>query len=381
MKILQVISSMGKGGAERYVADICIELNKRNGIEVMLIAMSPVNHYEFLTNIINYQVTDSKVLPSITGKSLINTDHYQSIVNEFKPDIIHSHLFHTELLTRQNIDSHITYVTTCQNNMPEFSNFSLNSITKKIKIAHYFEKKWMIAKYRECQNNFITISKDTERYYKSVLPNDLNSIHLLYHAINFSRFNKVNHKRDFKDKKIKLIYVARFVPIKNQSFLVDITKRIKELGYDVEAILIGDGETKEMVFEKVKLNKLENEVKLIGLVDHVEDFMKDANIYVHPATYEPFGLVIIEAMAAGLPVICLNGKGNRDLIIDDYNGFMFDNEDVDIFSQKIISLFNNRIEYDRISENAVEYASRYRIEKHVDNLLTLYKMFIEKRRT
>ena len=114
------------------------------------------------------------------------------------------------------------------------------------------------------------------------------------------------------------------------------------------------------------------------MVDNVEDYLKEANIYVHPATYEPFGLVIIEAMAAGLPVICLNGKGNRDIIIDDYNGFMFDEENAELFANKIISLYINQIQYTMISENAVKYAAEFKIENHVDKLIKLYELFISK---
>jgi glycosyltransferase involved in cell wall biosynthesis len=378
MKILQVISSMGKGGAERYVADICVEFNKRTNVEVMLVSMNNINHYEFLTKCINFRVTSSKFLPSITSKSVVEIDDFLSIVAEFKPDIIHSHLFHTELLTRYLTDENITYVTSCQNNMPEFENMSLLNIFKKSSLTKYFEKLWIINKYKACKNNFIVISKDTEKYYKSVLPKQLNSIHLLYHAINFERFNKVNHKRTVGVGKIKLVYVARFVPIKNQQFLVDITLNIKKLGYDVETVLIGDGETRDIIEEKIKKNILEKEVILTGMVDNVEDYLKEANIYVHPATYEPFGLVIIEAMAAGLPVICLNGKGNRDIIIDDYNGFMFDEENAALFANKIISLFKNQIEYNKISENAVKYATEFKIENHVDKLIKLYELFISK---
>lgn len=48
MKILHVIPTLGKGGAERYCADVCLELSKRGGVEVMLVAMDPINTYPFI---------------------------------------------------------------------------------------------------------------------------------------------------------------------------------------------------------------------------------------------------------------------------------------------------------------------------------------------
>ena len=48
-------------------------------------------------------------------------------------------------------------------------------------------------------------------------------------------------------------------------------------------------------------------ITLHGNVDFVEKYLWDSDIYVHPALYEPFGLVLLEAMAAGLPVVSLDG--------------------------------------------------------------------------
>src|SRR5688572_7881417 len=101
MRILHAIPSMAKGGAQRYCADVCAELSSRKDIEVLLLTMSPHNTYSFITDHLNYQVCNSKVLPSITGKGIIDTQEYEEIVGAFKPDIIHSHLFWAELLTRE----------------------------------------------------------------------------------------------------------------------------------------------------------------------------------------------------------------------------------------------------------------------------------------
>ena len=64
-------------------------------------------------------------------------------------------------------------------------------------------------------------------------------------------------------------------------------------------------------------------------------------IFIHPATYEPFGLVIIEAMAAGLPVISLDGKGNRDIIKHKVNGYIFQNQNAVKFGEALIKLKEN----------------------------------------
>ncbi len=373
MKILHVIPSLDKGGAERYCADVCAELSKRQGIEVILLAMSPSNKYSFITNHINYRTCNSTVLPSISTKGKYNTVEYDQIVNSFKPDIIHSHLFWAELLTRYKPIPQVAYVTHCQNNMPEFDNLKLSRIFHKSTWTNFFEKNWIIKKYKECRNNFIVISKDTEIYYKNVLPAQIQNITLLYHAIDFQKFNKANISRIDRLKDINLVYVARFAIYKNHQFLVDVVKELKDRGYNVKLDFLGNGECFEDVKNKVGNLQLTNEINFAGVVDNVEDYLVKANVYVHPAYYEPFGLVIIEAMAAGLPVVCLDGKGNRDLIEEGKNGFMIFENNPTLFANKIIETITSSESYSKMSQYAVDYAREFDIKLHVDKLIEYYK--------
>ena len=111
LRILHTIKGLGKAGAERLSLDICNELHKRDDIEVLLISMSNENAYPFLTETIPFKIISSKVRPSISGKSIIDTKEYVEIVQNFKPDIIHSHLFRTELLTREIPFQDVKYIT------------------------------------------------------------------------------------------------------------------------------------------------------------------------------------------------------------------------------------------------------------------------------
>jgi glycosyltransferase involved in cell wall biosynthesis len=373
MKILHVIPSLEKGGAERYCADVCAELNRKTGVEVMLLSMSPGNKYSFITDHINYKVCNSKVLPSISGKGIHETTEYESILKAFKPDIIHSHLFWAELLTREVYLDSAKYVTHCQNNMPEFKNFEIAKGFKKSTWTTWWEKRWMIKRYRRCKNNFLVISKDTEAYYKKVLPKDLQRITLMYHAINFKKFNQANVDRLSTLDHIHLVYVARFAVYKNHQFLVDIVEALKRKNKKVTLHFLGDGELKEQVAQKVIDRGLTNEIHFAGVVDEVEDYLKKANVYVHPAYYEPFGLVIIEAMAAGLPVVSLDGKGNRDLIEQDKNGYMFFEQDPELFAEKIMEICGSPEKYQALSDYAVQYAGKFDISQHTNQLLKYYQ--------
>ena len=80
--------------------------------------------------------------------------------------------------------------------------------------------------------------------------------------------------------------------------------------------------------------ELIKQVSFKGFVDDVQNYLWDCDIYVHSAYHESLGLVLLEAMSAGVPVVTLDGKGNRDIMENGYNGFILNKADEKVFSKK-----------------------------------------------
>jgi glycosyltransferase involved in cell wall biosynthesis len=375
LKVLHIIPSLPKGGAERLVTDICSELTTQNLAEVLLVVMNEINEYEEFTRNIQIKYCPSWVRPSISGSTQVDLYDFRKIVDMFKPDIIHSHLYEAELLSRWEIFPHVAYITHCHDNMSQLKKISFSDKWNKRRITDYFERKILLKRYKECDNNFIAISHDTELFFRENIPMPSEKMNLLHNAINFDKFYRPDKLEAVKQKQdlIKLISVGSFVEKKNQSFLIDVVKIMRDRGYAVTLKLLGDGADREKIEKKIVEYNLTNFIYCVGNVNDVENYLHDANIYVHSATYEPFGLVLIEAMAAGLPVVCLDGKGNRDIMKDNYNGFMIWQNDVELFSEKIIQLTADEEMYDRISENAVTFARDHDIKNYVQQLSEIYK--------
>jgi len=380
LRILHTIKGLGKAGAERLSLDICNELHKRDDIEVLLISMNNENAYPFLTETIPFKIISSKVRPSISGKSIIDTKEYVEIVQNFKPDIIHSHLFRTELLTREIPFQDVKYITHCHDKMRELELFSWKTLSSKQKLVFWYERHWILKKYKAVDNTFLAISEDLEKYYLRVLPPKLRKTKVLHNAVNTNQFASAYRDRSHDKDILKLVNVGSFSHKKNQQFLVDVVNiLVNQMNISVSLKLLGDGELKESVYAKARKYNLLSYISFEGKVNNVEEYLRNSYLYVHSAYIEDFGLVLLEAMSASLPVICLDGGGNRELIQEEKNGYIFEEQNAEAFAERIASLWLNKQLYKKMSDFAQKFAKQYDIKEYVDKLIDIYKEIIEKK--
>ena len=369
MKIIHVIPNLRKGGAERLVTDIVRELNTRSNTQGRLVIFHDL--FEYNTSDIKHliEVIPASVQLSVLKKNIYNIAELQQYINDFEPDIIHSHLFEAEIVSRSFTYPKAHWFSHFHDNMVQFENFSLKTVLNKTKLTNYFEKRTLFKNYKKNGGNtFIAISKDSFKYAKNTCGN-YPVIHLP-NAINYDKFyapisNEI--------KKIKIVNVGSFVSKKNQRFLVDIGFELYKQNIDFEVHFLGDGELRGRIEQEVNALSLSKYFCFHGNVNEVENHLKEANIYVHTANYEPFGLVLLEAMAAGLPVVALDGGGNRDLIEQGKNGFIFKEQDATVFADAIIQLGQEKELYEQIATNGQNFAKNYDIKNYVDKLLAIYQ--------
>lgn len=379
LKVLHIIPSLLKGGAERIVLDMCNELQKNKELLVKIVCFSEQNEYKFLCDDLDIQVCKSIIIPSITGKHLVQIDNLLTLIKNFKPDIIHSHLFEAEIKSRWFIFPEVKYITHCHDNMKQFEVFNYKTLTDKSLLTNYYEKRIVIKRYLKCNNYFIAISKDTEDFFLKALPYSLKkNVLLLHNAIDIERFIEVFQINYVNKKKYTLVTAGRLVERKNQIFLIDVIRILKEKNYNIHLDILGDGSSRNIIQDRIRNLALENEITLHGNVNNIEDFFKDSFLYLHSAIYEPFGLVLLESMATGLPVICLDGKGNKDIIVEDNNGYLISKSDPNLFADKIIYLIENQEQYQKMRIFANNFAKGYNIKNYVNELIGIYQKITKK---
>jgi glycosyltransferase involved in cell wall biosynthesis len=223
-------------------------------------------------------------------------------------------------------------------------------------------------------NNFIAISEDISNFLRTVLPKDLQSIQLLQNAIDVKRFEKLMDFNKVRDNAVfNMVSIGRLDKNKNHQLLIDVVLELKNREIPVHLTIVGEGDERISLQEKIVQLNLSDQLSLVGLQEKVEMYLWNADLYIHSAITEGFGLTLIEAMACGLPVVCTDGRGNRDLIQEGENGFMVGERDPKLFADKIELLLKNDNLRQEIGEKARKFAQGFGIEKYVDSLLLLYK--------
>lgn len=377
MKVLFVTQSLEKGGAERLVLDMAHALSKQDKtIRVKVVPLSPLNEYKELSEGLDIEVCNSKVELSITGKSCIDITDYERIVDSFQPDIIHSHTYVAELVSREHIRPGIAYFTHVHNDFPEFDPLSFSTFLNKHRLARYYERFRIFGRYLQANNQFITISRSIDQHLKGQLPKKwFKNIYKILNGIDSERFkSEINPLKE--GETIQLISVGRFFLVKNQIYLIKMIQSLlsknNELSFHLH--LIGDGPEKEKLVDLVVSLELEKYVTFHGIISDVENKLATSHIYVHAAISEPFGLVIAEALSASLPVICLNSGGPADIIDHEKNGFLLPLEtSPSDFAEVILRLVEDPDRYHSMAEQAQKRGAQLDIQNSVTEILKLYK--------
>lgn len=369
LRILHIIPRLNKGGAERLCLDICNQLQKHIDVQVRLITFSDENFYPFLTEDIDWQVVPASVQLSLSHKNVLNVDALQKAIEDFAPDVIHTHLFEAEIVSRSCYYPKAKWFSYCHDNMKQFRNFSLKTLCNKELLTNYYEKRYLMSRYKaNGGTTFVAISHDTESYFRSTQPY---RVVLLPNAIDYNKFYVGDRHR--QGTRLRLVNVGSYQDKKNQKFLVEVAKVLRNRNVDFEINLLGDGERYGDVSKLILEGNLQDNVLQHGNVNNVEEYLWQSDIYVHSAYYEPLGLVLLEAMAAGLPVVTLDGRGNRDLIEQGKNGYMVYEQNAEQFADRILEIWNDQQKYKEMSVFAQNFARQYDIKPYIDKLLDLYQ--------
>ena len=192
-----------------------------------------------------------------------------------------------------------------------------------------------------------------------------------------AEWESLRQEKGWQDKTV-LISVGRLAPEKNWDTLLHAFAKVCPQYPNLRLVLIGDGPAKETLEALAAELGIAEHVTFTGPLPFAEVpcYLKAADAFTFASVTETQGLVTMEAMAAGLPVVAVDGSGTRDIVDHGKQGFLVEN-DADALAEGIKKLLSDPQQIKRFSSNALKKASTFDINQLGKQLVSVYEQAIQ----
>ncbi|MGR5154513.1 glycosyltransferase family 4 protein [Photobacterium swingsii] len=167
--------------------------------------------------------------------------------------------------------------------------------------------------------------------------------------------------------------VGRLWNQKNPQAYIEAAINTLSKNVDADFVLVGDGELKVILENKVEEAGFSNRVHFLGWRSDIPQILAALDIFVLPSLWEGMPLAILEAQATGLPCVVSNIQGNNHLVTNNKDGLLFDLREPEQLSEKIISLIDNKTKRIQLGQNArKKVLDKYNIDLRIKKIARLY---------
>ena len=345
MKIAQVMLDPNYGGAQRYFADLCLELAGRGHSVLSIIRKNSVVEPELIP-VDNIEV--AIVNNRFGWYDPFAVNQIQIALNRFQPDIVEAHLSRAAFLTGKIKPA---------GKWPSIAK-THNNINGKY--------------YRKMDAIVPTTTQAAKSEYHRNIPQ-----HKFTKVIpNFSGLKPVSTV--VKPARIDTIFAAgRFVEKKGFNVLLEALADLKAMDINFSLQLAGDGpEFSALRTLSIELG-LDEHVQFLGRRNDIPNLMKNADLFVLPSLREPFGIIVLEAMAMGTPIIATRSEGPLE-VLDENSAILVDKGDKSALFHGLRQAIQDPERCRVRAQNALTvYTSCYAADAVVPKILALYQDVIQ----
>lgn len=327
MRILQVVPTSGAGGAEQIVLSLAKSL-KENGSDVA-VASPGSDPYLFQ----KLKESDIKAFPLATQDRKWQIFEIAKVIKTFRPDIIHSHMFDANLpSTLASLISRKPIILTIHSTVYELETW---------------KRKLINALLSRCVSQVVAVSKAVALKLNSAgVP--ANKIICIYNGVDVSQFmgdskNKFRQELCIPDDSRLMGMVANLRPAKDHEMAIKAAAMVIKKVPKTHFMMVGDGvdKTAQALMRLREYLGVSRNVHFLGFREDIPNVLKSLDLFVLASKVEGLPVSIIEAMAAGLPVVASNVGGIAELIEEGITGFLVPPGDYNRLAEKIKVILQN----------------------------------------
>lgn len=270
------------------------------------------------------------------------------------------------------ITSHLMDITTHgtdEGPLGNIKDFESNFFYRKLISFSLNSCKKIVAVSADLANRIIQMGIDPE---KTIVLRNAVDIHRFKPVKNIEMRNKYN----IKENEILIVFAGHLEPFKGIFELLDAFYEIRKKNQNVKLVVIGGGQSEKEVKEIVSKYNLNGHITFTGKIspDTIQNFYQMADIFTLPSYTEGLPLVVVEAMACGLPIVASCVGGIPEIVKNNENGFLIPPRNKEKLAQKLDILINNRELREKFGKKSVELIdNEFNIDKRVNKLINIYK--------
>ncbi|AIS51855.1 putative glycosyltransferase EpsD [Thermoanaerobacter kivui] len=186
---------------------------------------------------------------------------------------------------------------------------------------------------------------------------------------------KLREELGFSEDDILILTVAEINTNKNHKQIIDAIKILKNYT-DIYYLIVGTGEKEEKLKNYVLLNNLENRIIFLGYRRDISEILNAVDIFALTSLREGLPRAIMEAMAAGKPIIATNVRGNRDLVRDEVNGCLVPVNNIEETAKAVAKLAENKMLRTKMGEEGKRIIQDYAIERVLKEMDEIYSLYL-----
>lgn len=347
LRVIHILNTGSYSGAENIAVTIIRNTVYEQKVEATYVALKgPIENNLKRANV------DYILLDRITRNSL------RQVIDSVKPDIIHAHDFRTGVLSSL-CNTTVPIINHLHNNSPWMRRNGLYSLVYRL-ASKRFDKILCVSSSVVDEYVYKESIKDKSIVIGNIF--DRNRIIRLAGGIDSQKSSDV-------------LFCGRLTEQKNPIRFIDVISEINKTRMHVDAIMIGDGDLKDSVIKYVSDNKLNETIKILGFSDNPYEYFYNTRILCMTSDWEGFGLVAVEALTLGKPVVCTPVGGLVDLVDSSCGRICHDNEE---FIDEITKLLSDSEYYENKCNQAINRSVQLDTStEYINSIIDVYNQVLQ----
>ncbi|MBX7043531.1 MAG: glycosyltransferase family 4 protein [Ignavibacteria bacterium] len=374
LRIVQIVSNLSLGGAQRLLLDICKYLKSKDDVDVRMITIDS-GEFVPLFREAGIDVKDLK------RKGLVNPAIFRDLISDLRQqpaDIVHTHLQKADFYGRLS-----AAVTGTKNICTTYHGYSTGHKTASDESPGIFDKLDDLV-IRLSGSRLIAVSETVKNFLVNRSEFNKDRVEVIYNGIDTVEMSKMSMSEEealsmrqrFKagrDTRVILIS-GRIEPAKGQLFFLKAIENLFTEFPQMNVVILGRGSDESKIKEFTISKGLKERIFLPGFVSNPKPYYEMSDIVAVPSMWEGFGLAAIEGMIMGKIAIVSETGGLKEVVRNGVTGFTFksgDEEDLQSKLRKILSEFE---ELEDIRQRAVsEVKKRFDITSSAEAYYQFYR--------